>query len=155
MTLFIQLQDGQPVGFPIAEDNFRQLFPYTSFPTYFTADTVEHLGYGIYDFSNAPDVGRYEKAVEVAPVRNEYGIWRQAYAIVPMDDAERQQADSHQAASVRAERNRRIADTDWMIIKALEAGQLQDFLVAAYRQELRDVPSQPGFPWDIIWPEVP
>lgn len=154
MTLFIQLQDGQPIGYPIAEDNFRQLFPYTSFPTYFTADTVENLGYGIYDFSNAPDVGRYEKAVEVAPVQNEYGIWRQAYAIEPMDDAEKQQADSYQAASVRAERNRRLADTDWMVVKALEAGQPQDFSVATYRQELRDIPSQPGFPWDIIWPTM-
>lgn len=155
MTLFIQLQDGQPVGRPIAEDNFRQLFPHTSFPTYFTADTVEPLGYGIYDFSNAPDVGRYEKTVEVAPVRNEYGIWRQAYVVAPMNDAEKDKADSHQASSVRAERNRRISDTDWLIIKTLEAGQPQDFSVSAYRQALRDIPSQPNFPWDIAWPEMP
>ena len=152
MTLFVELQNGQPVGYPIAEDKFRQLFPYTSFPTYFTANTVEPLGYGIYDFSDAPDVGRYEKTVEVAPVRNEYGIWRQTYAVLPMDDAEKSEVNTQQAALIRAERNRRIADTDWVVIKAFEAGQPQEFSIAAYRQALRDVPSQPGFPWDIIWP---
>jgi len=28
-------------------------------------------------------------------------------------------------------------------------------LWAAYRQELRDVTAQAGFPWDITWPEQP
>jgi hypothetical protein len=63
--------------------------------------------------------------------------------------------DDQQATSVRADRNARLAATDWMVVKTLEAGQLQDFPVAAYRQALRDIPSQPGFPWDIIWPEAP
>jgi hypothetical protein len=26
---------------------------------------------------------------------------------------------------------------------------------AAYRQELRDVTAQEGFPWDVVWPETP
>ena len=152
MTLFIQLQNGQPVGYPIAEDNFRQLFLYTSFPTYFTANTVEPLGYGIYDFSVAPDVGHYEKVVEVAPVRNEYGIWRQTYAVLPMGDAEKNEADNQQAASVRADRNARIAATDWT--------QVADAPVdknawAVYRQALREVPQQPGFPSSVVWPEAP
>jgi hypothetical protein len=155
MTIFIQLQNGQPIGYPIAEDNFRQLFPYTSFPTYFTANTVEPLGYGIYDFSGTPDVGRYEKAVEVVPVRNEYGIWRQTYAILPMDDVEKQEVDAQQAISVRAERNRRIAATDWRVVKALEDGNGLDFDLAVYRQALRDIPEQPGFPLNITWPEMP
>jgi hypothetical protein len=152
MTLFIQLQNGQPFGFPIAEDNFRRLFPYTSFPTHFTAEVVEHLDYGIYDFSNAPDVGRYEKAVEVAPVRNEYGIWRQTYAIAPMDDVEKQEVDAQQAASVRTERNRRLAACDWT---QLADAPVDNLAWAVYRQNLRDVPNQPGFPVTIIWPTQP
>jgi len=152
MTIFIQLQNGQPIGYPIAEDNFRQLFPYTSFPTYFTANAVEPLGYGIYDFSGAPDVGRYEKAVEVVPVRNEYGIWRQTYAILPMDNVEKQEVDAQQAASVRAERNRRLTACDWT---QLADAPVDNLVWAVYRQNLRDVPNQPGFPVTIIWPTQP
>ena len=152
MTLFIQLQDGQPVGYPIEEGNFRQLFPNTSFPTYFTANAVEPLGYGIYDFANAPETGRYEKAVEVAPVRNEYGIWRQTYAVVPMDDAEKQDVDTQKAEAVRADRTARLAACDWT--QVLDA-PVDTAAWAAYRQDLRDVPSQAGFPWEINWPAQP
>ena len=31
MTMFIQLVDGQPVGHAVTEENFRMLFPGTSF----------------------------------------------------------------------------------------------------------------------------
>lgn len=152
MTLFIQLQDGQPVGYPIAEDNFRQLFPNTSFPNHFTAAAVEPLGYGIYDFANAPETGRYDKAVEVAPMRNAVGIWRQTYAVVPMTDAEKQEVDTQKAAAVRAERNWKLTACDWT---QLADAPVDSLAWANYRQMLRDVPSQPGFPWDVAWPVAP
>lgn len=57
--------------------------------------------------------------------------------------------DAEQANSVRQERNRLISESDWT--------QLPDSPVdkeawAAYRQELRDVPTQAGFPWNVEWP---
>jgi hypothetical protein len=56
------------------------------------------------------------------------------------------------AALAREERNTRLSDTDWT--------QLADAPVdkeawAAYRQALRDVPSQEGFPLTVQWPEPP
>jgi hypothetical protein len=152
MTLFIQLLDGQPVGYPIAEENFRQLFPYTSFPNYFTADTVESLGYGIYDFSNTPDTGRYEKTVEVAPVRNEYGIWRQTFAVVPMTDQEKSTVDINIATLIRNQRNARLTACDWTQVADAPVDKAA---WAAYRQALRDLPDQPEFPLNIMWPEAP
>ena len=77
----------------------------------------------------------------------------------PMNDeeyaewlAEQPQRDADQAASVRSERNRRLAACDWT--------QLPDAPVdrqewATYRQELRDVSSQTGFPWNVVWPSEP
>jgi len=60
--------------------------------------------------------------------------------------------DAEQAARVRADRNARLSASDWT--------QLADAPVdaaawAAYRQELRDVPIQVGFPWEVQWPVVP
>ncbi|MFY7906535.1 MAG: tail fiber assembly protein, partial [Burkholderiaceae bacterium] len=60
--------------------------------------------------------------------------------------------DASQAASQRAFRNTLLSDCDWT--------QLPDAPVntqawAYYRQALRDVTSQTGFPWDIQWPEKP
>lgn len=63
--------------------------------------------------------------------------------------------DAEQAKSVRAERDKKLADCDWRVIKALESNIPQDFAWATYRQELRDVSKQAGFPWDITWPTIP
>ena len=60
--------------------------------------------------------------------------------------------DAEQAASVRADRTKRLADSDWT--------QLSDAPVtgtawATYRQALRDITAQAGFPWTIAWPDAP
>lgn len=57
-----------------------------------------------------------------------------------------------QANEVRAERNRRLAETDWTQLADAPVNQAA---WAAYRQALRDVPEQAGFPLDVIWPIEP
>lgn len=54
------------------------------------------------------------------------------------------------AAEVRAERDVRLAKTDWM---ALPDNPRCTPELLAYRQALRDVTDQPGFPGQIDWPE--
>jgi hypothetical protein len=63
--------------------------------------------------------------------------------------------DAEQATAVRADRNKRLAETDWTVIKALESNTPQNFDMAAYRQALRDITSQAGFPWNVQWPTKP
>jgi len=62
---------------------------------------------------------------------------------------------NEQAKSIRAERDSKLAKCDWRVIKAIESNQPQDFEWAAYRQALRDVPTQAGFPLAVIWPQEP
>lgn len=59
------------------------------------------------------------------------------------------------ADAARGERDRRIAATDWRLLKALEAGEALSAEWVAYRQALRDVPDQQGFPDEVIWPIEP
>lgn len=59
------------------------------------------------------------------------------------------------AASVRADRDTRLFATDWVVIRAQEAGTPVSAEWVEYRQELRDVPLQPGFPENISWPDSP
>jgi hypothetical protein len=60
--------------------------------------------------------------------------------------------DAEQAKSVRTSRSEKLKDSDWT--------QLADSTAdkdawAVYRQALRDVTAQAGFPWAIDWPEQP
>ena len=61
----------------------------------------------------------------------------------------------HEAAyQVRLKRDRLLAESDVLWMRAQESGQ-DTTALSAYRQALRDVPQQPGFPHDIDWPEMP
>ncbi|BBE51145.1 hypothetical protein OYT1_ch1598 [Ferriphaselus amnicola] len=54
---------------------------------------------------------------------------------------------------VRQERNRLLAEADIAILKAEDAGSDTSAL-RAYRQALRDVPAQPGFPQNVTYPTL-
>jgi hypothetical protein len=60
--------------------------------------------------------------------------------------------DAEQAKSVRADRTKRLTDSDWTQIADSTADKTA---WATYRQALRDITSQAGFPWTIDWPEAP
>lgn len=54
--------------------------------------------------------------------------------------------------NVRAARNALLAACDWTQLPDAQADQTA---WAAYRQALRDVPQQPGFPLSVVWPVQP
>ena len=63
-------------------------------------------------------------------------------------------------ASLRAERDRRLAATDYLLMPDYPLDDTLKGAVQAYRQALRDLPSQEGAPWDgggeaTPWPELP
>jgi len=56
-----------------------------------------------------------------------------------------------QKADVRAERDQLLQATDW---QALSDNTMAEAMTT-YRQALRDVPDQDGFPFDVVWPTKP
>lgn len=154
MTLFIQLVDGQPVGHAVTMDNIRLLFPDTSFSWPFVPEDFEPLGFGIYDFSNQPELGTFEKAVEIAPVKDEYGRWIQAWAVEPMTDEERQNRIQQEWANVRGYRFMLMMQSDWTQIPNNPLSDEKRAEWAVYRQALRDITNQTD-PFNIDWPTRP
>jgi len=150
--MIIQLTNGVPSSNPILETNFRQLFPDTSFPRILTPEVLEPFGYGLYQLTQQPTLQRYEKAVEGTPTKNEVGIWVQTWTVEPMTTEEQQVTNDNKANEVRAERNFKLSLSDWT---QLADSPVDPQLWTTYRQALRDVPTQQGFPWDITWPTEP
>ena len=62
------------------------------------------------------------------------------------------QKDAEQAKNVRDERNKKLSECDWTQLADSTADKAA---WATYRQALRDITKQAGFPWDITWPEAP
>jgi hypothetical protein len=64
--------------------------------------------------------------------------------------------DAEQAKSVRQQRGEKLKDSDWtQVADALLDAPVDKAAWATYRQALRDVTGQEGFPWTITWPEQP
>lgn len=53
---------------------------------------------------------------------------------------------------VRAQRDALLVESDWTQLKDAPVDQVA---WAAYRQALRDIPSQNGFPASVVWPDKP
>lgn len=87
-----------------------------------------------------------------APAADQYTTWAWDAAI------ERWVSSPTTAAlarDVRAERDRRMLDCDWVIVSAMDTGVAVLPAWRAYRQALRNVPNQPGFPAAVVWPTAP
>ena len=63
--------------------------------------------------------------------------------------------DDEYAAEAREKRNALIAETDYMAMPDYPLDDERKAAVLAYRQALRDVPEQAGFPRQIDWPVKP
>lgn len=64
------------------------------------------------------------------------------------------------ARRLRAERNRRLAATDYLMMRDYPLAEEDERALASYRQALRDLPARDGAPWDggeenTPWPVMP
>jgi len=151
--LYVKAIDNQIVAYPYTQTDLMRDTPSTSFPNGILspASLAEWNVFPVH-FADQPVVDPLaQRVIETVPSFDGQS-WIQQWAVEDISQAEIDAMTNQQAASVRADRNARLAATDWMVIKALEEGNGLDFDVATYRQALRDVPSQPGFPWNVVWP---
>jgi len=71
---------------------------------------------------------------------------------VEQETAYKAMKDAEQAKSIRNSRTEKLKDSDWTQIADSTADKVA---WATYRQALRDITAQAGFPWTIDWPVVP
>ena len=57
------------------------------------------------------------------------------------------------ANAIKLERNTRLKQSDWTQLPDVPLATKEAW--AVYRQALRDITNQPGFPLSVIWPEQP
>lgn len=99
----------------------------------------------------SPELGQFEVYGEEAFTLGD-GVVIVTRAVLPMPQEQIDVLTSQQASQVRAERNTKLSASDWTQVADAPVDKAT---WAAYRQELRDVTSQAGFPWNIVWPTTP
>jgi hypothetical protein len=77
---------------------------------------------------------------------------RPAQTAAEQEAAYKAAKDAEQAKSIRDQRNTKLSESDWTQVADAPVDKTT---WATYRQELRDVTKQTGFPWTIDWPTQP
>ena len=154
MTMFIRLTNGKPEGYAVTEENLKALFPDHKFPKIFRPGDTEPLGFALYEWSQIPETVYPNKVVETVPTLRD-GTYYQTWDIVEMSENEKTEATLTQSRVLRLERDHRLRVSDWTQLSDAQLSEAQKQQWLAYRQALRDVPTQSGFPWNVTWPTLP
>ncbi len=117
-------------------------------------DLLPHLESGEFASLNYPEQPVAPTGQKVVDNGQELvdGKWQVQWAIVDKTLAELAVDLLDAANSIRADRNQRLAASDWT---RLDDAPVDRTAWAIYRQALRDVPAQVGFPWTVAWPSKP
>jgi hypothetical protein len=141
----------QSTGEVVYEQGFRALHPNTSMPQQLTEVTINELGGDVVFEGPQAQPTRYQVGFRDG-VEQVNGKWYTKYSVADMDAEAIAAKDAEQAASVRQDRSDKLADCDWTQV---EDSPVDKAVWATYRQALRDITSQAGFPWTITWPDAP
>lgn len=160
MFLIRLRNSGQIIG----EAEFKKINSNTSFPAELTDQILNEFEADKVLKGVEPTISDRYKFVFEQGVEQIDGKWFTKFVIGPVftDTKDKTAAqleaeyvstkNLEKAVSVRAERNRRLTESDWTQVADAPVDQAA---WAAYRQALRDIPSQEGFPWEVTWAVEP
>jgi hypothetical protein len=140
-------------GQVMLEDEFRSYQRQNGGPTWgaTTTEVLEALGADVVFEGPQASPTRYQVAFRDGVEQIE-GKWYTKHSVADMDADAKAAADARQAEAVRSTRNAQLKDSDW---SQLADAPVDTAAWATYRQALRDVPNQAGFPWEVVWPTKP
>lgn len=144
MRLILSNASNEVVEFPYAESKLKSDNPNVSFPADLTG--VDLSSWSVYEVttSEKPDYDHLTQTRLLGTPTYSDGSWSVGYTVAnkPEDDA---------ASSTRKKRDGLLEETD---VFALSDRTLSDAM-SQYRADLRDLPTQSGFPFDVTWPTKP
>jgi len=145
------IENGAVKQYPYGLGQLKAANPLTSFPAQATDEMLSSFGVERVFFATPPELTNTQVLVEGTPVIAD-NRWTQVWTVRDMTADEVTSRNDAQAASVRTERNDKLVASDWT---QLSDSPVDKAAWAIYREALRDVPNQTGFPWTITWPVEP
>jgi len=145
--MYFKLTNGSPDKYSLRQ--LRSDNPNTSFP----AEPTDALlaEWDVYPYTR-PSVPEYDnlawRLIDDVFTQDAQGNWSLPYKLeaLPLEDAQR---------NVRSHRDSLLSECDWVVIMHTEKGTNIPMDWEVYRQALRDITAQEGFPFNVTWPSQP
>jgi hypothetical protein len=151
--MYVLINNGQVKTYPYSIDLLRKDNPQTSFPEIPSDERLAEWSVYPVQPTDQPEIDHTKNLSEGTPVNQ--GGWKQVWVVTDASAQEISQRTEEQKSNVRSERDQKLVESDWVVIKSMETDVPELDAWKSYRQTLRNIPQQSGFPWSVEWPEKP
>jgi hypothetical protein len=149
--MYAKINNGVVEKYPYTIGNLRKDYPNVSFPKIVNEETLNKYNMFKVQATERPEQD-YRKNYNVEVV-NQNNIWLEVWKETNAAQEEIAERTNIQAAEIRNKRNDLLVSTDWT--QGRDIAESVSSAWANYRDSLRNVPQQPGFPWAVVWPQKP
>jgi hypothetical protein len=153
--MYVKLNNGAVQKFPYSIQDLRQENSNVSFPAVLSNEML--AGFGVFPVAEdaRPVTDRFSYTVKRSLPELVNGKWIVLWDVLSKSSDALAEQDERQAENVRDSRDGKLSATDWTQITDAPLTTEQRAAWSSYRQSLRDLTAQPGFPWEITWPAKP
>ena len=158
--MYAKIKDSTLVTYPYGWGQFVADNPYTNygqntdFVTLFPSTTLGQEGYTLVAVTQVtqPTIDPITQYIAEGTPVLENGVWTQVWNVTQASAEEVAQRNASQASNIRKQRDAKLAKCDWTQVADASVDKAA---WATYRQALRDLPKETGFPWTMTWPTDP
>jgi Phage tail assembly chaperone protein len=151
--MFAKVIDGVVVQSPWTWDDMRKENPEVLFPNAYIESVLEAYGGVKVVTTTKPEDNHLQSAKQETPQFID-GVLTQVWTVITATESEVAQRTQEKSDEVRSTRNDLLVKSDYTQVTDFDAN-VDKAAWAVYRQALRDVTTQSGFPWSIDWPVAP
>jgi|DEB0MinimDraft_6_1074348.scaffolds.fasta_scaffold39372_2 hypothetical protein len=154
--MYIKLNNGVPEKYTIGQ--LRKDNPNVSFPKSISVETLAEYNVYAAVVEDQPTFNAVTQdcVMQGLPIQID-GVWTYSWEVINRTADEIENKNNFMASEVRDERNQKLKETDWIVIKSAETGVALATEWATYRQALRDITTHSNFPnlTETDWPTKP
>jgi hypothetical protein len=147
--MYAKIENNSIVEWPIV--NLFKRLPQVSFPREIDNNNLPE-GFVFIEPAVLPEYDVNSQAISLSYPFFKDNKWVQEYVVNELNTEELQKRKENLAVEIRSERDQRLLQSDWTQIPDVPVDKQA---WGVYRQALRDITLQEGFPYSIVWPTPP
>lgn len=150
--MYALITNGVVAKYPYSIEQLRADNSNVSFPQVLTDDVLNQFGVVTVATQAQPDYDQQTQRIETSTVPTLVdNVWTITKAVVNKTQDQIDADTASKAVEVRRTRNELLTNSDWT--QVLDS-PVDRAAWATYRNELRNIPQQTGFPWNVTWPTI-
>lgn len=150
--MYVKTNNGVIDKFPFSIGDLRKENPNISFPLAMSAELLASFNVFSVTEQAKPETDRFSYAVKRRLPELIDAQWVVTWDVIQKTQEQLDEETEQEAENIRVSRNNKLSFSDWTQVADAPVDKAA---WATYRQALRDITAQDGFPHNVTWPAKP